>query len=156
VKAERDAGNYALLKYTEPNGDRRLVAAFVLENVVSPDVYKALTERDAAARWCDVSSGDGQPLTLRLPDAPLPIELVRARAMDQVEYLVRHGREEPSLIVATVTPAERQTLVTISHRHLPADEAPVWSRYWSGTVFLRLGDVLRRGAGSARPTIVKV
>ncbi|GAA1798521.1 hypothetical protein GCM10009682_20130 [Luedemannella flava] len=155
--AERESGNYALLKYTEPNGDRRLVVSYVIEETASQDVYRAFTDPDAAARWCDVTSpGDGAGLTLLLPEAPGALSLVRARPMDQLEFAVAHPGGEPSTVIFSIAPAERQTVLVASHRHLPVEHERVWSAFWCGPMFLRLGDLLRRGGAAARPTIVQV
>lgn len=156
MQAERVSGNYALLKYNEPSGGQRFVTAYAVENVVAPDIYAALTEQDSAARWCKAAAGPGGRLVLDLPDAPRAVTLIRSRPTDQVEFAVQHGGSAESTVTVTLAPASRCSVVTVTHRGVPAEEGDQWSRFWCGPVFLHLSDALQRGTASARPTIVKI
>lgn len=153
--AERVPGNYTLLKYTEPSGDRRLVASYVLEGAVVSDVYAALTEEASAARWCAATSTIAGELNLAPFGAPAPLQLLRASPIQEVEFAVAHVGRAASAVVVTLAPAARCTDLAVSHRGVPVEEVAKWVEFWSSGVFLLLANALQRGADSARPALVK-
>jgi hypothetical protein len=154
MKSEREAGNYTLLQYVEPDGHQRLVAGFVLEKALAPDAYAQLTDPAKVAQWCATSTTEDGRLQMTLPGAPVPLELVSSRPHDSAEYAAHHDPGESSRVVLTISPATYHTILIVSHRGIPAADAPAWARFWSGPVFLLLGDTLEHRNSLARPVLV--
>jgi hypothetical protein len=151
MKSERVPGNYSILRYEEPGGTRRLVASYVLENAIAPDVYAALSGQ-APSPWLSGSAADAP--VLRAPGAPLPFEVTGGRPSDRVEYRVQ-GSGAVSTVVMTLAPAIRCTVVTACHSGIEVADEKNWQRFWCGKAFAELGEALHSGGAAAHPVLLR-